>query len=115
MTSLQAKLPERLTRSSPDYTKATNETTKVIATFTENDWNERHGWKTIRYTIKDLDKDMYFRLRGTNVPAGTPFETDEDGNPLLDTLATQNLGIDGVEEAYADLWFYSNPIFVKAD
>ncbi len=101
--------------SSPDYTKATNESTKVIATFTEEDWREHDGWKTITYTIKNVDKDMYFRLRGTNVPAGTPFETDAEGNPLLDTLATQNLGIDGLEEAYADLWFYSNPIFVKAD
>jgi len=97
----------------PNYTNATNSSTKIIATFTENDWQENHGWKTIIYPIKDVGKSMYFRLRGTNIAANTPYETDEQGNPLLDTLATDNLGIDGVEEAYADLWFYSNPIFVK--
>jgi hypothetical protein len=99
--------------SSPDYTKATNETTKVIATFTADDWRvDRDGYKIITYRIDDLDKSMYFRLRGTNLARNTPFETDAEGNPLADALVTQNLRIDGAEEAWADLWFYSNPIFV---
>jgi len=97
----------------PNYTNATNSSTKVIATFTEKDWQESKGWKTIAYSLKNMDKSMYFRLRGTNLAPSTPYETDEQGNPLLDTLATDNLGLDGAEEAYADLWFYSNPIFVK--
>jgi hypothetical protein len=97
----------------PNYTNATNPSTNIIATFTENDWQEKKGWKTIVYTIKNVDRSMYFRLRGTNLAPSTPYETDEQGNPLLDTLATDNLGLDGVEEAYADLWFYSNPIFVN--
>ena len=99
--------------SSPDYTKATNETTKVIATFTADDWRvDRDEYKIITYRIDDLDKSMYFRLRGTNLARNTPFETDAEGNPLADALVTQNLGIDGAKEAWADLWFYSNPIFV---
>ena len=60
---------------------------------------------------------MYFRLRGTNLPPSTPGETDEEGNPLSDDEAC---GKDQAppkcntrEKAYADLWFYSNPIFVE--
>jgi hypothetical protein len=98
---------------SEDYTKATNESTRVVARFTADDWKVRKdGTIVIRHMIRDLDRSTYFRLRGTNVAPGTPFEQDEDGNPLADSLATENLGLDGVEEAYADLWFYSNPIFV---
>jgi hypothetical protein len=98
---------------SPDYNKAVNETTKVIATFTANDWRmDRDGYNVITYRIKDLDNSTYFRLRGTNLKANTPYETDAQGNPLADSLATTNLGLDGAAEAYADLWFYSNPIFV---
>jgi len=99
---------------SPDYTKATNESTKVIATFTSDDWEvDEDGYNVITYPIKGLDKNMYFRLRGTNQPVNSPFETDEMGNPLADSLATADLGLDEAEEAWADLWFYSNPIFVN--
>lgn len=99
---------------SPDYTKATNESTKVIATFTSADWEvDEDGYNVITYPIKGLDKNMYFRLRGTNQPVDSPYETDEMGNPLADSLASANLGLDEAEEAWADLWFYSNPIFVK--
>jgi hypothetical protein len=55
---------------------------------------------------------MYYRLRGTNHAVNAPSETDAKGNPLSDFLATDNLGLDGAAEAWADLWFYSNPIFV---
>lgn len=96
----------------PNYTKATNESTRVIARFTPADWKkDKHGYVTMVYNLKP-GKSMYFRLRGTNLAPSTPFETDADGNPLADSLATANLGLDGAEEAWADLWFYSNPIFV---
>lgn len=123
-------------------------------------------------TIPDSDfsTDQYFRIRGTNMPVGTPNETDADGNPLLDdysalipctaepeqaptaieldprfspffksreatggrgggapgalfdpTACPEHLPVDenGVKyldadvEAWADLWFYANPIFVN--
>ena len=52
----------------PDYTNATNETTKVIATFSRRDCEkDQEGFSTIVYHIKDVDKNMYFRLRGTNL------------------------------------------------
>jgi hypothetical protein len=92
------------------------------------------------------EKDMFLRLRGTNLPAGVPFETDVSGNPLADSEANDNIyelmeteeegyngltnkllnldliddlrisninKLDDVVEAYADLWFYSNPIFIE--
>jgi hypothetical protein len=110
---IAGKITGKIDPSSPDYTKATNETTKVIATFTADDWRtDGHGYNVITYRIKDLDDSMYFRLRGTNVPVNTLDETDEAGNPLPDALVTANQGINGAQEAWNDLWFYSNPIFV---
>lgn len=101
--------------ASPDYTKATNESTKVLATFTSADWKvDEDGYNVITYRV-NLDKSMYFRLRGTNQAVNTPFETDALGNPLADSLATANLGVDEAKEAWKDLWFYSNPIFVRVD
>lgn len=79
---------------------------------------------------------MFIRLRGTNMPAGVPFETDIEGNPLADYEANDNIygsmdpeileeklfddvvittnnKLDEVAEAYADVWFYSNPIYIE--
>ena len=44
---IAGKVTGKVDPSSPNYTNPTNPTTKVIATFTENDWREIHGWKTI--------------------------------------------------------------------
>lgn len=128
------------------------------------------------YLVADVDiptssitNDMYFRARGTNMPVGTPNETDLNGNPLLDDfsalipctatgsgvsneeiaadaaavmVSTGNSGfrtgnsvtgdfdpyacpahlpidengvkfLDADVEAWADLWFYANPIFIE--
>ncbi|MES9942187.1 MAG: hypothetical protein ABW104_18180 [Candidatus Thiodiazotropha sp. 6PLUC2] len=128
--------------SDPDYSKETNESTAVVATFEREDGLKSNGNMTFVYKFK-ADKDMYFRLRGTNLPADVPFETDAEGNPLADSEAEDNLynmsgeelssymfkdildhvieskidrattsKLDEVAEAYADLWFYSNPIFI---
>ncbi|MEO5735721.1 MAG: hypothetical protein ABIN96_14995 [Rubrivivax sp.] len=86
---------------------------------------------------------QYLRLRGTNLPQSVPFETDANGNPLSDihtnssTLANLRIPcnvagttqFDGCPShlgtvngqkyvsfdvaAWADLWFYSNPIYVE--
>lgn len=118
----------------PAYTVDTNDTAAVAATF-ECKACDEEGNMTFVYTFK-ADKDRYFRLRGSNLPAGVPLETDAMGNPLADYEASDNLyslldnneletklfegieipsnsGLDNVAEAYADLWFYSNPIFIK--
>ena len=73
---------------------------------------------------------LYIRARGTNVPPAVPFVTDSSGNPLTDTgirnivcadLAcpahlpmiggTRRVAVD--VEAWSNLWFYANPIFVR--
>jgi len=105
----------------PNYTNASNTTTKVIASFRKKDWEvDKEGYSVIVHHIKNVDKNTYFRLRGTNLACNTPYETGpvttlpsaDYCKPLADALVTQNLGIDGAQEAWADLWFYSNPIFV---
>ena len=110
------------------------------------------------YRIAAVSASQYVRLRGTNLPAAVPFETDASGNPLADvftnagdvarlkipcnTVGTnvptnaaawnQSSGlIDGCPNhlavvngqkmvsydvaAWADLWFYSNPIYVQVN
>ena len=99
------------------------------------------------YRIPAVAASQYLRLRGSNLPASVPFETDTAGNPLSDmftnardttrlkmpcttvgTVLTGN-AIDGCPAhlpvvagqkmvaydvaAWADLWFYSNPIYIE--
>ena len=111
--------------------------------------------------IPAVQASQYVRLRGTNLPAAVPYETDANGNPLADVYtnaidptmlripcttaatnqpaagATMTTGtLDGCPAhmetatgaanpivgqkavsydvaAWADLWFYSNPIYVQ--
>jgi hypothetical protein len=109
--------------SSPDFTKADAPQTTVIARFgaesgtkdanglVSTKWNDLgNGWKEITYTIENIKTSgMYFRLRGTNNAPNTPGETDDKGNPLSDLANYPN----DEQKAWKDLWFYSNPIFIK--
>ncbi len=105
-----------------DYNTASVATTSVIARFdatgnvtdgngiTTTAWtNEGDGVYTMEYTISDITNIRYFRLRGTNQGLSVENQTDANGNPLLDFDSS----LTGAEEAFADLWFYSNPIFVS--
>jgi hypothetical protein len=104
------------------------------------------------FRVPAVAASRYFRLRGTNMPAAVPFETDAAGNPLADVYTNANdttrLRIpctashsagnqfDGCPDhlatatgatnpingqkavsfdiaAWADLWFYSNPIYIE--
>jgi hypothetical protein len=90
-----------------EYYNDTNPSTKVIATFTFRDWKiDQGGWSVISYPII-VNNNLYFRLRGTNVPPNTPGKTDAQGNPLLDPVPNSENFV------WSDLWFYSNPIFVE--
>jgi hypothetical protein len=108
----------------------------VIDTFYRNGGKDKNGYITYVINIKP-ENSMFIRLRGTNMPANVPFETDEMGNPLADYEANDNIygsnmdpeeleaklfdgeeidtnsKLDEVAEAYADLWFYSNPIYIE--
>ncbi|MEJ9231493.1 hypothetical protein LAV79_18825 [Peribacillus butanolivorans] len=79
-----------------DRSTATNPTTKVVKRFTEKDWKQRGEYIEISYTLKDVDKDSYIRLRGTSTDQLEPEKDPKGENP------------------WTDLWFYSNPIFIKS-
>lgn len=98
--------------NSPEYTKDTNDSTRVIATFTSKDWEvDKNGWCVIKYNLHKVGKNQYFRLRGTNQGLNVTNETDAQGNPLLDSL----MGANDAGKAYKDLWFYSNPVFISVN
>jgi hypothetical protein len=167
----------------PEYeTVNRNPTTEIFATLFRGDMEADEAGRLVAtgsIPAETFTNPMYFRLRGTNMPKGTPNETDADGNPLIDYYANnivcpfpyvdptptaeldaegnpltddegqpigffddegndlgslftefnpevcppylpvnQNLGeqvIDFDVEAWADLWFYSNAIFVAVD
>lgn len=82
------------------YKNETNPTTKIIATFTAKDWKYEHGWYEVKYNVKHFNGSMYFRIRGSN-HAGDP------------QVSSSTVGDNTAANAYADLWFYSNPIFVS--
>lgn len=100
----------------PEYAKASNDSTKVVATFTKADWKvDADGYNSIAYTYTAA-KNQYFRLRGTNLGMNVPGETS-NGNPLPDqkTVVTENVArFNAINDRnYNDLWFYSNPVFVS--
>jgi len=97
-------------------------------------WQQRDG--SVRLTFKTSfiagKTPAYIRARGTNIPVATPNVSDTSGNPLLDVnnalvsctdpacpahLETVN-GVKMVThdvQAYANLWFYANPIFIRPE
>ncbi len=110
----------------PDYYNPLAPETTVIA----HSWDDyylhpnRRGESRLNYRMR-VYEDSYIRARGSNIPAGTPNERDIYGNPLPDNLS-DNIPcadadcpphVDGVltadVEAWADIWFYANPIFIE--
>lgn len=93
-----------------------------------------HGAVRLRFTTTFTagTTPFYIRARGTNIPNGTPNVTDTAGNPLLDANNAQvsctdpacpeHLDtVDGAKkvthdvQAYSNVWFYANPIFVRPE
>lgn len=106
----------RETPGTPGYARDTNPSTRVLKRFTRSDWKlDADGYFSVSYTVK-AGSNQYFRLRGTNLGTDVPNET-AGGEPLFDAQTT---GADNVARFnainarnYSDLWFYSNPVFVK--
>lgn len=95
----------------PAYTVELNPSTRILAHFESGQWRtQAKGWIAATHTLKSVDRSMYLRLRGTNLLPGTANETDDQGHPLSDALPHDR---DGLDEARADLWFYSNPVFIS--
>ncbi len=101
----------------PNYTNPTNPTARLLVSFPKAAFRkDAEGNSYVAYAIPGgALTDSYFRLRGTNLPRCTEYETDCAGNPLADNLVTENTGIDTAEEAWKDLWFYGNPIFIDVE
>jgi hypothetical protein len=114
----------------PKYTHGTNPSAALYATFNKTKWQKRANKLTMSFVIPNIQSNQYVRVRGTNLPAGTPNETDAAGNPLSDlpqsvipcvaecpahmqTDANGNKVSSFDVAAWADLWFYTNPIFIR--
>jgi hypothetical protein len=111
---------------------ATNPTAAVVKTYNASNWTAgTNGTRTMIYRIRTVKDSQYVRLRGTNLPPAVPYETDTNGNPLLDANALGKIPctdaacpahmavVNGQKmassdvAAWSDLWFYSNPIFIE--
>ncbi len=105
------------------------ETTQIIKTWDNliNYGNVKRD-RTLKDSISFTAKvDGYVRARGSNIPAGTPNERDAYGNPLADNLSDNIACIDAAcpphvggiltadLEAWADIWFHTNPIFIDVE
>ena len=137
-----------------------NDSAAVIKTFNKTGWVNAGGdLLKMSFRIPAVTASQYVRLRGSNLPANVPYETDANGNPLADiftnagnpanlripcevaapagvaptefnrcpshlvtstsTLPNVNGAMAGRKAvsydvaAWADLWFYSNPIYLQ--
>ncbi len=77
-----------------DRATDTNPTTRVETRWTSDDWSTDGAYRVVRHTLP-ATADLYLRVRGTN---------GEESEPLPDPRG---------ENPWADLWFYTNPIFVE--
>ena len=122
---IAGKLGEKIAKTDAAYGVDTVTTTSVIARFdavgniTDSKGIKSQKWNDLGNGSKEmtiqvpLNSNMYFRLRGTNLGLNVANETDGAGNPLPDTLVG-GFATNTRAKAFADLWFYSNPIFVKS-
>jgi len=103
----------------PAFNSVDTSVASIARTFDASSWKiEGRGYTTMTFTVPKVEQDMFFRIRGTNLGYNvtrldstgtkTVYGTDGEGSPLLNTPGTNN-----ADMAWDDLWFYSNPIFVK--
>jgi hypothetical protein len=107
------------------YEPMAPESTRIVAQWSGDNLGDEPIKKMI-YGFR-AEGDSYIRARGSNLPPGTPNARDLDGNPLADYLrgniaCTDPLcppHINGVMdqdvEAWGDIWFHTNPIFIEID
>lgn len=78
----------------PDRTTDTNTTTRVLRRFSAGDWARDGELITLAHTF-EVTGPMYLRVRGTSTMEAEP--------------APDGAG----EDPWQDLWFYSNPVFIR--
>jgi len=72
---------------------AKNTSAAILKTFDGYAWATIPGnteYKTMTFRIPAVSASQYIRLRGTNLPASVPYETDANGNPLADLFTNAN-------------------------
>ena len=74
-----------------------NQSTRVAARFAANEWRRDGDYNSIEYRLESVTANSYLRVRGTN---GREPEPQEDPKG---------------EDPWSDLWFYSNPLFLKIE
>ena len=83
-----------ITGSVEDRTANSNGSTRVSQRFTSLTWRREGEYLTMSYALR-VPGSMYVRIRGTNT-----FELEPEQDPPA-------------ENPWSDLWFYSNPVFIK--
>ncbi len=117
---IKGKVGSKINSTDPKYSIDSVSTTSVIGRFDavgnvsdskgiiSTKWsNLGNGWLEMSFIVPVSDSS-YYRLRGSNLGLSVANETDGAGNPLADGV----VGANNATKAFADLWFYSNPIFV---
>jgi hypothetical protein len=102
----------------PGYNNATNPSTHVVSRFSAAAaTKDADGYNVVTYEVT-ATKNQYFRLRGTNLGTDVAGQT-QNGEPLADVPNTETddqTRFNAINDRnYADLWFYSNPIFVTVN
>jgi hypothetical protein len=113
----------KVAKDTPEYSAGEYDKVKIIARFDATGnvidangiksikWKDLgDGVKLVEYKVK-ITGDTYFRLRGTNHGLNVEGRTDATGNPVESTPASSSA--EAIVIAFEDLWFYSNPIFVR--
>lgn len=77
-----------------DVSQDTNPTTRVVKRFNSSQWRSAGSYLTMEFILENVSQSQYLRVRGTNTDQLEPQPDPKGENP------------------WADLWFYSNPIFV---
>ena len=72
-----------------------NPTTAVFRSWSRQQLDKEESFLRTSVRIEGVKKSIYLRLRGTNTEEEEPLEDPSGENP------------------WNDLWFYSNPIFIK--
>jgi len=97
------------TTPNPAYNSIDSGVASIVKIFDASSWKkDGEGFTTMTFVVPRVVNDTFFRIRGTNKGYNEAGQTDEIGDPLLDTP-----GANTADEAWKDLWFYSNPVFVK--
>ena len=80
-----------------DRDSDTNPSTAVVKRFTASDWHKVGDYTEMTVELSGITNNSYIRIRGTN---------GDEMEPTRDPLG---------EDPWADLWFYSNPVFLEVN